>query len=290
MFPVVHIQVWVRRVYLQHGVKIVRGDTVVDVGANIGLFSLLALNEGAGVVVAIEPIPNIAKVLELNLSRFHESGDPCLSPLSQSPLLMDGPVDGGATAKGLDVNITTTSRTPQHPHERTIDDRVALDSELWEGVTSEDRPECLSPPPPTDARDDASRSTVATTHIHSHDWCGVERFTQTHHVVCAAVGKAQQEDVLFTYYSDCPGESTRYPDERLAQRKRLRDALRNAITTPTETTETIEIMRTELAKLDSEIGDGQHQEKQMVCPVLPLGTILERCRLNSEKDVDLLKV
>ena len=40
-------EIFERRCYLQHGVSIERGDWVVDVGANIGLFSLQAAQLGA---------------------------------------------------------------------------------------------------------------------------------------------------------------------------------------------------------------------------------------------------
>jgi FkbM family methyltransferase len=48
------------------GLEIRRGDSVVDVGANIGLFSLLAVYRGAGVVTAFEPHPQTARWLAEN--------------------------------------------------------------------------------------------------------------------------------------------------------------------------------------------------------------------------------
>lgn len=47
------------------------GDCVVDVGSNIGYYSLLAstLVGRSGVVVAFEPVPSIADMLEANLER-----------------------------------------------------------------------------------------------------------------------------------------------------------------------------------------------------------------------------
>ena len=47
------------------------GDVVVDIGANIGYFSLLAagLVGQSGTVLAFEPVPSIADMLEQNISR-----------------------------------------------------------------------------------------------------------------------------------------------------------------------------------------------------------------------------
>lgn len=49
------------RVYEKAPVKIRPGDTVIDVGGHLGVFTLLALSRGAGTVVVVEPEPtNIA--------------------------------------------------------------------------------------------------------------------------------------------------------------------------------------------------------------------------------------
>src|SRR5579863_8672312 len=52
----------IRRDYLSGGIKLKPGDTVVDIGANIGSFSVLAasLVGPKGRVVCFEPIPDIA--------------------------------------------------------------------------------------------------------------------------------------------------------------------------------------------------------------------------------------
>ena len=60
--------------YLQHGFDVDAGDVVVDVGANIGLFSRYALTRGASIVHAIEPHPTAFNCLALNNSKsvnFH---------------------------------------------------------------------------------------------------------------------------------------------------------------------------------------------------------------------------
>lgn len=59
--------------YIKHGIKIEKGNTVFDVGANIGMFSLFANDLCAGEVNlhSFEPIPQIFRVLQLNVERFN---------------------------------------------------------------------------------------------------------------------------------------------------------------------------------------------------------------------------
>ena len=59
--------------YIKHGIKIEKGNTVFDVGANIGMFSLFINDLCAGEVnlYAFEPIPQIFRVLKLNVERFN---------------------------------------------------------------------------------------------------------------------------------------------------------------------------------------------------------------------------
>lgn len=54
--------------YFRHGVSIKPGDTVVDVGANIGIFGICALSRAAGIrYVAVEPAPPTFEALKANL-------------------------------------------------------------------------------------------------------------------------------------------------------------------------------------------------------------------------------
>lgn len=58
--------------YLKNGIYLHEGDTVFDVGANIGLFTLMVYqlcNQNIN-VYAFEPIPEIFNVLEANIQRF----------------------------------------------------------------------------------------------------------------------------------------------------------------------------------------------------------------------------
>ncbi|MGD9656647.1 MAG: FkbM family methyltransferase [Methylocystis sp.] len=58
--------------YFKHGVSIEEGDTVVDVGANIGLFTLAACDWGKRAVriLAFEPIPELFQCLKANANRY----------------------------------------------------------------------------------------------------------------------------------------------------------------------------------------------------------------------------
>jgi FkbM family methyltransferase len=57
--------------YFRHGIEVRPGDTVFDVGANIGLFSVTVFDrcEGDVELFAFEPIPCVYEVLELNAKR-----------------------------------------------------------------------------------------------------------------------------------------------------------------------------------------------------------------------------
>jgi FkbM family methyltransferase len=59
--------VYFKRVYTPRGLELPRGATVVDVGANIGVFSVFAARGGAGAVIAVEPFAKNAEYLERNL-------------------------------------------------------------------------------------------------------------------------------------------------------------------------------------------------------------------------------
>jgi FkbM family methyltransferase len=63
-------EIFVRRLYAQAGIRVPAGGRVVDVGANIGLFSLSVCQGAPDVtVVAVEPIPSTADILRANVRR-----------------------------------------------------------------------------------------------------------------------------------------------------------------------------------------------------------------------------
>lgn len=64
-----HREIFERGVYLRHGVSLDGADTIIDVGANIGLFSLAVLERRPGCrLIAIEPAPLPAAALKHNLA------------------------------------------------------------------------------------------------------------------------------------------------------------------------------------------------------------------------------
>jgi hypothetical protein len=70
--------------YLRHGIVLDEHDTVVDVGGNVGLFSLYCYRKLNGHVrlLAFEPLPPIYRVLEQNFASFN-SASACTESSSQ---------------------------------------------------------------------------------------------------------------------------------------------------------------------------------------------------------------
>lgn len=74
-----HQEIFVDQTYCQNGITISKGATVLDVGANIGLFSIYAARAAAEVsVYAFEPIAEVHQVLAANFS-FHNIGGAALA-------------------------------------------------------------------------------------------------------------------------------------------------------------------------------------------------------------------
>src|SRR5262245_4742372 len=66
-----YAEIFAREVYLKHGLDLPDGATVVDAGANVGLFSLWAARRARGAAIhAVEPIPEVFAVLERNAARL----------------------------------------------------------------------------------------------------------------------------------------------------------------------------------------------------------------------------
>lgn len=64
-----YTEIFEQRCYEQHGVTIADGDVIVDVGANIGLFALSAMERFERLeIVCVEPVPDIRACLERNVS------------------------------------------------------------------------------------------------------------------------------------------------------------------------------------------------------------------------------
>ncbi len=64
-------EIWIERRYSPGGLGIAPGATVVDVGANVGVFALWAVKCGAGRVIAVEPSPRMCEYLSRNVSSNH---------------------------------------------------------------------------------------------------------------------------------------------------------------------------------------------------------------------------
>ncbi|HEY6804800.1 MAG TPA: amino acid adenylation domain-containing protein [Pyrinomonadaceae bacterium] len=68
----VYKEIYEDRTYLKHGISLKEGDTVFDVGANIGLFTLFASQEfSVGCIYAFEPIPTTFAVLRRNAGMYN---------------------------------------------------------------------------------------------------------------------------------------------------------------------------------------------------------------------------
>lgn len=67
---IIYREIFADRVYARHGIEIRDGDTVVDIGANIGLFALFVDRSGARAnILCFEPAPATFAVLERNVAR-----------------------------------------------------------------------------------------------------------------------------------------------------------------------------------------------------------------------------
>lgn len=63
-------EIWNDNEYLRYGIDIRPGDTVVDLGSCIGLFSLLAQNKGAGKILSFEVNYKFYKHLVINTCTY----------------------------------------------------------------------------------------------------------------------------------------------------------------------------------------------------------------------------
>lgn len=78
-------EIFVDRCYGRHGITILDQDVVIDVGANIGMFSLYALQQAADVkVYAFEPSPRVAECLRANTAGRGDVSVICAGVASKS--------------------------------------------------------------------------------------------------------------------------------------------------------------------------------------------------------------
>jgi FkbM family methyltransferase len=70
----VYQEIFEERVYFRHNVNLLAGETVFDIGANIGLFTLFVKENFPDIRVhAFEPSPTIFRVLKANTARYGDS-------------------------------------------------------------------------------------------------------------------------------------------------------------------------------------------------------------------------
>ena len=66
--PMIH-RIWGQKVYVPPGLALVAGDTVIDIGANVGVFTVWAARHAGVKVIAMEPSPRICEFLRNNVQR-----------------------------------------------------------------------------------------------------------------------------------------------------------------------------------------------------------------------------
>jgi hypothetical protein len=128
-------------VYLRHGVQVHDGDCVFDVGANIGLYSVLLLRAYRGLrLFAFEPVPFVYTLLERNLALYR--GDACVTSfncaLGREAGTAEGLIDLGfsfaASLRPADVAGAVRPGTSQLDWVRALIldfERLGLLSPLW---------------------------------------------------------------------------------------------------------------------------------------------------------------
>ncbi len=118
----IYQEIFERRCYEQHGVTIADGDVVVDVGANVGLFTLSLLERFQHLkAVCIEPVPVTAACLSRNLAQAPRGSRHDTTVLQ--------------TAIGSTPGEVTISYFPQAPGNATTD--LAEKRREWARVADE---------------------------------------------------------------------------------------------------------------------------------------------------------
>jgi FkbM family methyltransferase len=81
-----YADIFERNAYTKHGLSIHPGACVVDVGANIGLFSLFAHEQSqGGAIYAFEPVPELFQFLRVNLRLYDVNAQLYQYGLARSP-------------------------------------------------------------------------------------------------------------------------------------------------------------------------------------------------------------
>ena len=70
----VYQEIFEDRVYFRHGINLADGESLFDIGANIGLFTIFVKEHFKGIkVYAFEPSPDIFRVLQANVAKYTDS-------------------------------------------------------------------------------------------------------------------------------------------------------------------------------------------------------------------------
>lgn len=91
--PFLYDEIFRNREYVRNGIELKEGDTVFDVGANVGLFTLFAHRECHGnvTIFAFEPIPLTFEMLKLNVKRLGLTGNASVKLFCEGLTALDAP-------------------------------------------------------------------------------------------------------------------------------------------------------------------------------------------------------
>jgi FkbM family methyltransferase len=68
-------EIFVSKDYTSGGITVDSGNTVIDIGANVGMFTMFLLRNFKGLSIhAIEPVPSTYELLKLNVERYGDLG------------------------------------------------------------------------------------------------------------------------------------------------------------------------------------------------------------------------
>lgn len=117
-------EIWGGNCYLRH-TEIHAGDIVVDIGANVGIFSLLAASKGA-IVYSFEPNPESFSLLERNIisNGFHDRIKPFNFAISSADGYIELAVPDTEKIYALGSATTTKATRLQLEQDKGIPSRI----------------------------------------------------------------------------------------------------------------------------------------------------------------------
>ena len=139
----VYQEIFEDRVYFRHGINLAAGETVFDIGANIGLFTLFVKENFADIKVhAFEPSPAIFDILKANVGKYGGSVSIHACGMADRPgegkftfypnySIMSGLHAGGEQDKetlrtGIKSRLREQSQDPSDIPERSLDRMVKV--------------------------------------------------------------------------------------------------------------------------------------------------------------------